>query len=57
MDAELSDLKYVVVYSQGLEIPVLAPQLRRHCDLVGTSSTVVSAGFCRLLPDEAAPGD
>jgi hypothetical protein len=56
MELDLADLKYVVVISHGLEIPLMAPQLREHAQLWGGVSTVVSAGFFRLVADPGQPG-
>jgi hypothetical protein len=56
MQAASGDLKYVIVYSFGLELPVASPDVREHRELVGHASTVVSAGFFRFVPDEAVPG-
>jgi len=47
--SDLADLKYVVVLSHGLEIPILFPQLLEHCTIVNAMTTVVSAGFCRII--------
>lgn len=47
-------MKYLIVDSHGIELPVIFSELQKHQDYVG-DQRVVSAGFCRFAEDNGRP--